>query len=825
MLNRNRWTRLPMPNEVIDRVHRMACQEKANRSLVFQNRNRELLPDQDDEDDEDDESYSPSVGDSESEHELLDPVDDADDQSETQGVDTTSTGPELEPITIGDGAPPPAIHTGAEQAGPQEVEHENTIAPEANDPIAEPAQEGDANPRVEAEDPVTHPLAPIPPGTERELRRLEINNEVPRLTQGRTRSQSRQLNLTTIGDPPIPINQMTPFEQELFTRRIKGVHLPASLTTLNHTIMTQYTLAKGLQVFGPPGKEAVFREMQQLHQRKVCEPRKAADLTADQRKASLGYLMFLKQKRSGQIKGRGCADGRKQRLYTGKEEKTSPTVATESVMLTSTIDAKEGRDMATVDIPGAFMHSNQDETIHLRLQGTLADLLVKCDPKLYRKYVVTEKGQRVLYVELVKALYGTLRAALLFWRRLSKKLVDWGFTINPYDWCVANKLIRGSQCTIIWHIDDLKISHVDSTAVDNVISLLHNEFGQEGPLTVTRGLVHDYLGMTLDFKILQKVQIQMFDFIDKMLKDLPADMDGTARTPAAEHLFTVNPTPKPLPEDTAVLFHHNVAKLLFLCKRARPDLQTAVAFLSTRVKSPDDDDYKKLARVMRYLRATAHLPLTLEADNLQVIKWWIDGAFATHPDMQSHTGGMLSLGKGAIYGASTRQKLNTRSSTEAELVGVDDCMPQILWTRYFLEAQGYQVKDSVVYQDNQSAMLLANNGRASSSKRTRHMNIRYFFFTDRIHAGDLRVEYCPTDDMIADFFTKPLQGGKFVRFRDQILNVQSEPDITTISAQRSVLGNEAQADHSQRAAQEDSDACTVQQPRTRRGMGLRCTTQ
>ena len=118
--------------------------------------------------------------------------------------------------------------------------------------------------------------------------------------------------------------------------------------------------------------------------------------------------MFLKQKCSGQIKGRGCADGQKQRLHTGKEEKTSPTVATESVMLTSTIDAKEGRDVATVDIPGAFMHSDQDETVHLRLQGTLTDLLVKCNPKLYRKYVVTEGRQCMLYVELIKALYGTL---------------------------------------------------------------------------------------------------------------------------------------------------------------------------------------------------------------------------------------------------------------------------------------------------------------------------------------------------------------------------------------------------------------------------------
>ena len=167
------------------------------------------------------------------------------------------------------------------------------------------------------------------------------------------------------------------------------------------------------------------------------------------------------------------------------------------------------------------------------------------------------------------------------------------------------------------------------------------------------------------------------------------------------------------------MFHHHVAKLLFLCKQARPDLQTSVAFLSTYVKSPDEDDYKKLTCIMHYLHATVRLPLTLEADNLQVIKWLIDGAFATHPDMQSHTGEMLSLGKGTIYATSTQQKLNTRGSTEeAELVGVDDCMPQILWTRYFLDAKGYQIHDSVVFQDNQSAMLLAKNGWALSSKQT-----------------------------------------------------------------------------------------------------------
>ena len=130
----------------------------------------------------------------------------------------------------------------------------------------------------------------------------------------------------------------------------------------------------------------------------------------------------------------------------------------------------------------------------------------------------------------------------------------------------------------------------------------------------------------------------------------------------------------------------------------------------------------------------------------------------------------MTLGKGAFYGASTKQKLNTTSSTEAELVGVNNLMPQVLWTRYFLQAQGYTVSDNVVYQDNQSCILLSKNGRGSSSKRTRHINIRYFFVTDRISNKELRMEYCPTEDMVADFFTKPLQGSLFRRLRDIILN-------------------------------------------------------
>ena len=423
---------------------------------------------------------------------------------------------------------------------------------------------------------------------------------------------------------------------------------------LRHTVLTQYTLKKGLQVFGTAGVEAVNKELLQLHDHKVGEPRDVSKLSPTQKKNALGYLMFLKQKRTGQIKGWGCANGRKQRLYTPKDDASSPMVATESVLLSCVIDAIEYRDVATVDIPSAFMQGDQDETVHMCLEGTLAELLTKCDPMLYRQYVVTENNKRVLYVELVKALYGTLHATLIFWRKLTSKLVEWGFMINPYDWCVANKQINGQQCTLVWHVDDMKISHADSRVVDNIISMLEQEFGKEAPLTIHRGKTHDYLGMILNFTILGKVAIRMDDYISNMLHDLPEDMEGMATTPAAEHLFNVNEAPTYLDEKEAMFFHHNVAKLLFLCKRARPDIQTTVAFLSTRVQQPNCDDYKKLGRVMKYLQKTIQLHLTLEADDLQLVHWWIDGSFAAHRDMQSHTGGAMTLGIGVIYGTSTR---------------------------------------------------------------------------------------------------------------------------------------------------------------------------
>ena len=160
---------------------------------------------------------------------------------------------------------------------------------------------------------------------------------------------------------------------------------------------------------------------------------------------------------------------------------------------------------------------------------------------------------------------------------------------------------------------------------------------------------------------------------------------------------------------------------------------------------------------------------TLRCDDSNTIKWCVDASFAVHQDFKSHTGAHAALGKGAFVTMSTKQKSNAKSSTEAESVGADDASGQVIWTRHFLEAQGCEVKDDIVFQDNESAVTLEKNGLASAGKRSRHINIRCFFLKDRISKGEVTIKCCPTDEMIGDYFTKPLQGGEFKKFRNETL--------------------------------------------------------
>ena len=165
------------------------------------------------------------------------------------------------------------------------------------------------------------------------------------------------------------------------------------------------------------------------------------------------------------------------------------------------------------------------------------------------------------------------------------------FVLNRYDECVANKMINGTQFTITWHVDDLKISHKDPKVVGQVIAELEEEYGT---MNVTRGRTHPYLGMNITFTEDKKVLIEMKDYIKESIQEFPEDITGKVTSPAALHLFKTDDSNKKLNEEKRELFHRLVAKMLFVSNHGRPDIQVAIAFLTTRTSNADIDDWKKL---------------------------------------------------------------------------------------------------------------------------------------------------------------------------------------------------------------------------------------
>ena len=541
----------------------------------------------------------------------------------------------------------------------------------------------------------------------------------------------------------------------------------------------QHYLNKGLKLFGNEGREAVDAELEQLLRRDCFRPEHVSNLSEQERMRAQEAMMLLAEKDiTKKKKGRLVFRGDGTREWLSREDTASPTASLEGIELTITVDAYENRDMMSIDVPNAFIQTfmpdsgENGERVVMKITGTMVDILINMEPE-YRKYIVKENGKRVIYTVVLRAIYGMLQSSLLWYNQFRGDLEEQGFIFNDYDPCIANKMVRGKQHTIRFHVDDLLSSHVDPKVNDEFGKWLNDKYGQIKPCTIVRGKKHRYLGMLLDFSYKGKVKIRMDEYVAGMLETFPIKFDEKAsqETPAANDLMSAG-RGNLLNDEQREIFHSFVAKGLFLSKRARLDIHPTVSVLATRVRTPNESDWKKLVRMMRYLHSTKTWHKTLRADSLNIIKHYVDASFAVHPDFRSHTGSTMTMGDGAMLVKSSKQKLNSRSSTEAELIGVDDAMTMILWTKLFMEAQGYAIEENILYQDNKSAILLEKNGRKSAGKRSRAINIRYYFVTDHVEKGNVSIEYCPTEDMIADFMTKPLQGEKFREFRRAILGEQ-----------------------------------------------------
>ena len=537
------------------------------------------------------------------------------------------------------------------------------------------------------------------------------------------------------------------------------------------TALTSMTIRRGIKEYGERAMNSMFEEFNQLIEKKVFEPVVKEQLTPGQLKTIMRSLMFMKVKRDGRLKSRFCADGSIQSEFLDVSEWSSPTVLTDAMIMTAIIEAFERRYVKVADIEGAYLAANMEGDNFIELDETTTAAVLQIRPE-WKRFVLPN-GR--LVVRLRQALYGCVQSAKLFYEHVSGVLQGFGFIANPYEKCVFNKDYKGVQCTVTLYVDDLKISCKDPQGVEEVLDELRRVYKT---ITVKEGKVLDYLGMKLDYSKDGVVSIGMGGLIDEVFEDLPVDNKvKDATSPAISNLFSVNPNSEKLNQLGKEKFHSLVAKLLYIAKRGRPDILTAVSFLTTRVSQPDVDDQKKLERLVSYMHGTKDMVLTLGAKDLEELHAYVDASHAIHPDAKSHTGLAVTLGMGSFMTRSSKQKIVAKSSTVAELIGVSDALDHVIWAKEFLSCQGIHMKPIVLHQDNQSTIILCEKGR-SNSQRTRHVNIRYFGIKDLIDRGEIRVVYTGTESMIADYFTKPLQGKLFLSARYKLMGLPASDTLS-----------------------------------------------
>ena len=327
-----------------------------------------------------------------------------------------------------------------------------------------------------------------------------------------------------------------------------------------------------------------------------------------------------------------------------------------------------------------------DTDVFMKLDSAVASVMVDVDPAA-KEYL---QPNGTLFVKLKKALYGCRQSGLLWFKHLSSFLLKLKFVPNSRDKCVLNLFRDNCQLTIAFHVDDVLITSVKESNVIWLLTQLKNEFKE---IKEQSGIILTYLGMQLERSVNgDNLKVSM----NNLFEDIINGRKHTAKSPANADLFKIGEGDL-LSDALKKDFHSCVAKLLYLARMVRPDIMVAVAFLTTRVTAPTSVDLLKLDRILNYLNGTKDLKFTITNTAFDTTLCMIDASFSNHYDAMSHTGYVVTIGGTPIIFGSSKQKLCTVNSTDAELVAISDKCHLAIKINDFLLSQGYDMKTPVIY--------------------------------------------------------------------------------------------------------------------------------
>ena len=613
--------------------------------------------------------------------------------------------------------------------------------PTADLPLRPPIQPSDPQPDILPDDTAPPPLDPAPP-----------TDVVPGPVSG-------------VQDYDTPQRRSSRLAEQGGTMQYKSIERGAGPVP-QFARVNNISVKRALKDFPDETRAAARKEMQQMLAKGVLRFVKPEHNRSNHRRFKpIKTFMFIKIKYRAdgsfeKVKARLVANGPQQdpRSYTD-DDCASPTAGIPFVFTILAIAAQERRHYRFVDITGAYLNAHiEDLNIYVTIDPFLTTVLLELRPDL----TVFAYSDGTLLAKLERALYGTHEASLRWYTTLTLLAEKHGFIKNSIDPCVLNKIINSVQVTIVIYVDDILITCVDKSLVNTTVDMLRAEFKE---ITVHDEDINSYLGMTFQF-VEDSVKVTMDGFIKQLFEDI--EVIGTTTTPAANYLFDVDPMSVLLSDEKAKYFHSTVMRMMYLAKRVRPDILLPISFLSTRVSRCTEEDMKKLNRVLKYINGTKDMGIVLKAlpDFLHA---FIDASYGVHQDAKGHSGLFLTIGRGPFIVASSKQKINAKSSYEAEIIALSDKCSNVIWMREFLLAQGIQMGPAKVREDNQSTIVSVMKGRGTS-ERTKHIKVRQFWMKGNVDEGDMVFVHTPTENMIADILTKPLQGEMFTRLRKALLN-------------------------------------------------------
>jgi hypothetical protein len=515
---------------------------------------------------------------------------------------------------------------------------------------------------------------------------------------------------------------------------------------------------------------AIVKELTQLFKLDVMHTINFTDIPQQYRNQIIQSILFITDKYLAdgtfdKTKARLAARGDQQINNLFTDSISSPTVNSLSINVILSVAVKHKCFIKVSDVPGAFLHAQlQDgDNIYMKLPKEAEDIWCTITNQTKADIKHHDRG---IYVKLNKALYGLKQSSALWYQVLKTFFESQGFTTSKYDPCVFFKRDNRDFIYCLVHVDDiLQVS----TSIEMINQFNLELEGEYGKLATKEGQQISLLNMNIQIRYdLGYISVDQNNYVNNLLTEYKIGPSMTSNYPSNDRFFRQSESlSKPIESRRYLSL---LMSLMYVAIRTRPDILKEVTFLATHISNPTDDDWNKLLKILYYLNKYPNKSLYFRANQDNQLVIYCDASFGLHDDTAGHTGIIIKLYGNTILIKSLKQKIITKSSTESELVALDESITYVPWITGLLEELTITYSmPIIVFQDNQSTIIMGNTGHGNF-RRTKHIKNRYFWVKQFVDDGTITLRYINTNNMLADVLTKPTTGQKFFQAISAILN-------------------------------------------------------